>query len=185
MSKIGEKPIIVPELTQIEIINQSINVKGKEGQLLINIPNNIRVEKDNNSILIKRKTDNKKTKSLHGLIRSLINNAVIGVNNLWEKKLQIIGTGYRAKLQGDNLILEVGYSHPVVFNKVEGILLSVEGTDKICIRGINKQLVGQVANKIKSIKQPDPYKGKGIRYEGEKIKLKPGKKEKAVIATTK
>jgi len=162
-----------------------VSIKGKEGQLSIEIPKNIEVVKKNSLILIKRKSDDSKMKSLHGLVRSLIYNAILGVNKLWEKRLKVVGTGYRAKLQGDNLVLEVGYSHPVIFKKIEGISLLIEGTNKIIIKGVDKQLVGQVAYQITSIKKPDPYKGKGIQYEGEKIKLKPGKKEKAITATTK
>lgn len=183
MSKIGEKAIDVSESTQIEIKNHLVTVSGKEGKLSVNIPKDIEVARENNLILVKRKSDNNKTKSLHGLIRSLLYNAVTGVNKLWEKKLKVVGTGYRAKLQGENLVLEVGYSHSVIFKKVEGINLSVEGANKILIKGVDKQLVGQVAYQIRSIKKPDPYKGKGIQYEGEKIKLKPGKKEKVVSAT--
>lgn len=185
MSKIGEKPINIPELTQIEFKNKTVNIKGKEGELSINVPKNIEVIKENNLILVKRKSDDNKTKALHGLVRSLINNAVLGVNKLWEKKLKVVGTGFKAKLQQDNLILEVGYSHPVSFKKIEGINLSVEDANKIMVKGVDKQLVGQVAYQIRSIKKPDPYKGKGIQYEGEKIKLKPGKKEKTATTATK
>jgi len=182
MSKIGEKPITVPETTQVEINNHSVKVIGKEGSLSVSIPDKIEVVKQNNLILVKRKSDDKKTKGLHGLVRSLIFNAVCGVNKLWEKRLKVVGIGYRVKMQGENLVLQVGYSHPVVFKKVAGVSLAVEGSDNISVKGVDKQLVGQVAYQIKSIKKPDPYKGKGIRYEGEKIKLKPGKKEKAATA---
>ncbi len=183
MSKIGEKAIDVSESTQIKIENHLITVSGKEGELSVSIPRKIEVTRENNLIWVKRKSNDKKTKSLHGLVRSLIFNAVTGVNQLWEKKLKVVGTGYRVKLQEENIVLEVGYSHPVLFKKVEGIDISVEGTNKIIIKGIDKQLVGQVAYQIRIIKKPDPYKGKGIQYEGEKIKLKPGKKEKIVGGT--
>jgi large subunit ribosomal protein L6 len=180
MSKIGEKPINIPQSTHVEIKNQSVTVSGKEGQLSVAIPNKIIVTKKNDSIFVKRQSNDKKTRSLHGLTRSLINNAILGVNKLWEKRLKIIGTGYRGRLQGENLVLEVGFSHPTIFKKVNNIYLLVEGLNTIIVKGIDKQLVGEVAYKIKSIKRPDPYKGKGIRYEDEKIKLKPGKKIKTV-----
>lgn len=179
MSKIGEKPIVIPESTEVFVENNTVRIKGKLGELALNIlNNNILIAKENNTILVKRKSDDKKTKSLHGLIRSLINNAVLGVNKLWEKRLQIAGTGYRVKLQGEDLIFEVGYSHPIIFKKIKGITFSVEGVNKIVVKGIDKQLVGQTACRIKLIKKPDPYKGKGIRYENEQLKLKPGKKTK-------
>lgn len=185
MSKIGEKPIPILRNTQIIIEKDKVVVKGKEGEMKIDLPKSIKVIQEKEMILVKRERDDKKTKALHGLIRSLLNNAILGVNNLWQKRLKVVGTGYRAKMQGENLVLEVGFSHPVVFKKVAGIDLSVEEGDTIVIKGVDKQLVGQVAYQIKSIKKPDPYKGKGIRYEDEKIKLKPGKKVKAAGGTTK
>lgn len=179
MSKIGEKPVPILPNTQVIIEKDKVIIKGKEGEMKIDIPKSIKLFQEKETILVERERNDKKTKALHGLIRSLINNAILGVNNLWQKRLKVVGTGYRAKMQGENLVLEVGFSHPVIFKKVEGVSLSVEEGGTIVIKGVNKQLVGQVAYQIKSIKKPDPYKGKGIRYEGEKIKLKPGKKAKA------
>lgn len=178
MSRIGKKPIIIPSGTEIKIEEKTVVVKGKEGELKIPIPDKIIVQKEENMIYVKRESDQKKVKSLHGLVRSLINNAVIGVNKPWEKKLKVVGTGYRVRMEGENLVLNVGFSHPVIFQKVPGIKLSVEEGNVIVVRGIDKQLVGQVAYKIKAIKKPDPYKGKGIRYIDEQIKLRPGKKAK-------
>lgn len=182
MSKIGEKPIVIPEETEVFFENNTVRIKGREGELALNIPVDILIAKENKTVFLKRKSDDKKTKSLHGLIRSLINNAILGVNKLWEKRLQVVGTGYRVKLQGEDLIFTVGYSHQVVFKKIKGIIFKVEGDNKIAVFGIDKQLVGQTAHRIKLIKKPDPYKGKGIRYENEQLKLKPGKKTKTTGA---
>lgn len=179
MSKIGEKPILIPEGTEISVDGQKILVKGKEGEISYLLPSVIKIKKENNCLVLTRDSDEKKVKSLHGLWRTLINNAITGVNQKWEKKLKVVGTGYRAKMQGEDLVLEVGFTHPVVFKKIPGINLSVIEGNTISVKGVDKQLVGQVAFQIKSIKKPDPYKGKGIRYEGEVIKLKPGKKLKA------
>src|SRR3989344_5586731 len=128
------------------------------------------------------KKELKKVKALHGLYRTLISNAMQGVVTPWQKRLEIVGTGYNAKMQGEDLALKVGYSHPIVFKKVTGIKFQVDGNNIIIISGVDKQLVGQVAHQIKTNKKPDPYKGKGIRYEGERLKLKPGKKAKTAGA---
>lgn len=179
MSKIGEKPIQIFQGTEVSIKDQKIVIKGKEGELKFVLPLIIKVNKENNTIFLKRSSNAKNVKALHGLWRSIINNAISGVNKLWEKRLKVVGTGYRAKMQGEDLILEVGYSHPVIFHKPPGVSISVLEGNIISVKGTNKQLVGQVAFQIKMIKKPDPYKGKGIRYEEEVIKLKPGKKLKA------
>lgn len=182
MSKIGEKPVLILPETEVVIEKDRVLVKGKKGEMTIPLPQKIFVVKENNLLYVKRDGDDKKTKSLHGLIRSLINNAVLGVNTPWKKKLKVIGTGYRVRMEGENLVLEVGFSHPVIFKKVNGVNFSVEEGNTIIVEGVDKQLVGQVAYQIKLIKRPDPYKGKGIRYEGEIVKLKPGKKVKEVSA---
>lgn len=179
MSRVGNRPINIPEGTQVEIKNRTVIAKGKEGKLPVEIPNKIIVTEKDGQIFVKRQSDDRKTKALHGLTRTLIANAILGVNKPWEKKLKVVGTGYKVKPQGENLILEVGFSHPVIFKKREGVQLLVEGSDTIIVRGVDKQLVGQVAAQIRLIKKPDVYKGKGIRYQGEKIRLKPGKKAKA------
>lgn len=178
MSKIGIKPVTISPAVVIEIIDKSMKIKGKEGEIVLDIPRNLIVEKNKDVLLLKRKNDDKKTKSLHGLYRSLIANAVLGVEKPWQKKLEIVGTGFNVKLQGEDLVLKVGFSHPVVFKQQLGVKYSVEGNNKIIVSGVDKQFVGQVAYQIKKIKKPDAYKGKGIRNEGEKLKLKPGKKVK-------
>jgi large subunit ribosomal protein L6 len=139
---------------------------------------------ENNELIIKRSNEEKKTKSLHGLYRQLVYNGVSGVEKLWEKRLEVVGTGYNVKLQGEDLVFKLGYSHPVVFKKTPGVSYQVDGNTKVIVSGVDKQLVGQIAHKIILLKKPDVYKGKGIRYEGEKLRIKPGKKAKAAGATT-
>lgn len=179
MSKIGEKAIVIPPSVSILISENEVTVKGKEGQMTVSLPEALSAKLENNVLSVKRQSDIKKVRSWHGLFRTLINNAVIGVEKPWQKRLEIVGTGFNVKLQGEDLVFKVGYSHPVVFKKVAGLKFQTEGNNKIVVSGINKQLVGEVAFQIKIIKKPDPYKGKGIRYEGEMIKIKPGKKVKA------
>ncbi len=176
MSKIGEMPITLPEDVQVEIAGDICTIKGKEGELKITVPSNLKVTVEAQTISLVRKQEDKKTRSLHGLYRSLIANAIAGVQKPWEKRLEVVGTGYNVQLQGENLVLKVGYSHTVTFPQHAGIKFNVEDNNKISISGIDKQMVGQVAQQIKSIKKPDVYKGKGIKYEGEKLRIKPGKK---------
>lgn len=178
MSKIGNNPIQVPASVQVDIDKNKITLKGQNGELYFHIPNIIAVNKQGDKIFLKRKDDEKKTKSAHGLYRQLIFNAVKGVEEPWQKRLEIVGTGYNVKFQGEDLVFKIGYSHAVVFKKVANIKFSVEGNNKVIVLGIDKQLVGQVAHQIKILKRPDAYKGKGIRYAGEIVKLKPGKKVK-------
>lgn len=178
MSKVGSQPVEVLPNTEVIMTEGSVEIKGKEGALHISIPRTISVKREGETIIVKNKDENKRTRALHGLIRTLLNNAIIGVSKQWQKSLSVVGTGYRVKAQGEDLVFEVGYSHPVIFKKVEGTNFVVEDNNKVVISGVDKQVVGAVAFKIKSLKKPDPYKGKGIRYEGEVIKLKPGKKAK-------
>lgn len=180
MSRIGEKPIEFTNSTEIEIKEDLCLIKGKEGALSILIPSRIKVEKKDSQLLVRRESDDKKVKALHGLVRSLIKNAVLGVNKLWQRRLEVVGTGYRVKRQGENLFFEIGFSHPVKFEKVEEVNLEVKGANKVIVSGVDRQKVGEVAARIRRLKKPDPYKGKGIRYEGEKLKLKPGKKVKGL-----
>lgn len=179
MSKIGDTPVPISESTQVTISTSSIEVKGKEGTMTVAIPRFFTVTKEENRLIVAGSADDKKKRAIHGLVRSLLNNAVLGVNKKWEKRLEVHGTGYRVKAQGEDLVFEVGYSHSVVFKKMAGVDFVVEGANKVIVAGIDKQLVGEIAAKIHAIKKPDPYKGKGIRYEGEVLKLKPGKKAKA------
>lgn len=179
MSKIGQKPVPISANVQLNIANRNINVKGSKGELNIDVPDTLEIVKENDVLTVKRLNERKDTKSLHGLYRSLIANAVAGVDQAWTKRLEVVGTGYNVKMQGQDLAFKVGYSHIVVFKAVPGITYQVEGNNKVVISGADKQLVGQVAYQIKIIKKPDVYKGKGIRYEGEKVRIKAGKKAKA------
>jgi len=182
MSKIGSKQIAVPAGVTVTINNQEVIVKGKEGELKFQLPTELKIEQKDNNLLITRQGDFKKAKSLHGLYRQLVFNAVTGVEKPWEKRLEVVGTGFNVKLQGEDLIFKIGYSHPVIFKKVAGVKFKVEGNNKAVIQGADKQLVGEIAYQIKIIKKPDVYKGKGIKYEGEKLRIKAGKKAKAAGA---
>ncbi|MCA9372035.1 50S ribosomal protein L6 [Candidatus Woesebacteria bacterium] len=178
MSKVGQKPISIIEGTEITIDVDRVLVKGPKGELSYDIPRELDVQKQENTIIIARKRETKRHKSLHGLFRSLIANALHGVTKGWSKRLEIVGTGYNVKMQGKDLAFKLGFSHPVVFKEIEGLQYTTEGNNICMITGADKQLVGEIAQQIKMIRKPDPYKGKGIRYEGEYIKLKPGKKAK-------
>jgi len=175
MSRIGRKPIVVPQGVTVEIRNGEVAVAGLKGNLTIKIRPEVEVVEENNQILVKRKEESKLARSLHGLTRTLIANAIEGVTNGFSKTLQIVGTGYRASLEGETLVLAVGFSHLVKVLPPPGIKFEVEENVKIRVLGVDKALVGQVAAQIRKIHPPDPYKGKGIRYEGEEVKLKPGK----------
>ena len=179
MSKIGERPIEIPTEVQVAKTDKQILIKGKEGEIELTLPSSIEIEKENNILRVKTSKSDKKGRSLHGLYRSLLANAVSGVQKSWQKKLEVVGTGYNVKMKGEDLELKVGYSHSVIFPKTEGIKYQVEENNKITVLGANKQLVGQIAYQIKSIKKPDAYKGKGIKYENEILRIKPGKKAKA------
>ncbi len=175
MSRIGKKTIIIPSGVEVEIKNDVVSVKGPKGQLEREIRPEIKVEVIDNEIKVSIKKETKKSKAFWGLTRSLINNMVIGVSQGFEKKLQIEGVGYKVNQEQDNLVLNLGFSHPVKFKIPEEINSLIE-KNIITLSGIDKQLVTQTAAKIKKIKPPEPYKGKGIRYFGEVIKKKVGKK---------
>ena len=175
MSRIGKKPITIPEGVEIKIEDSEIRVKGPKGELKREIRPEIKVEIKEKEILVSPLKETKKTKAFWGLTRALINNMVKGVIEGYEKKLQIEGVGYKARVEGEYLILEVGFSHPVKIKQPEGINFSVE-KNIITVSGIDKELVGQVAAKIRKVRPPEPYKGKGIRYLGEQIRKKAGKK---------
>lgn len=179
MSRIGNQPIIIPDATTIVITGNKIDTKGPKGSLSIVSPSQIKVEVINKEIVFTRKGDNQKIKALHGLIRSLVQNAVTGVNQYWTKTLSLVGVGFRASTDGKKLTLIVGFSHPVVFIAPDGITFTVVGND-VTVTGADKQLVGETAARIRRIKKPEVYKGKGIRYKNELIHLKPGKAAKTV-----
>ncbi len=183
MSRIGKKPIPIPPGVDVKIEGDTVKVKGPKGELSQQIRPEVDVKIEDNQIIVTRKSDNKKARAFHGLYRSLINNMVIGVTSGFTKVLEIHGTGYRASIenvQGETCVVfkkgELGYSHPIYFAIPAGMEVSMEGRTKIILKGIDKSLVGLVAAKIRALRPPDPYKGKGIRYEGETIQLKVGKK---------
>jgi large subunit ribosomal protein L6 len=175
VSRVGKNPIVLPDTVQVKIAKNVFSVTGPKGSLSRWIDPDIKVEVKDGSIAVTRPTDNKNHRSLHGLYRSLLNNMVQGVASGFEKKLEIVGVGYKAEMMKDRLTVQVGYSHAIVFVPPEGIEIVVPNPTSITIRGIDKELVGQVAAKIRSFRPPEPYKGKGIKYAGEHIRRKAGK----------
>lgn len=175
MSRIGDAPISIPSNVTVEVMGSKVIVKGPLGELSMEYLPKVKVEVLDNQVIVKRKNEDKFSRSLHGLTRSLINNMVIGVEKGWEKKLELVGVGYRASMVGDKLNLAVGYSHPIEIPMPEGIKFNVTDNTKISIFGIDKIKVGQIAAKIRDVRKPEPYKGKGIRYAGEYIRRKAGK----------
>lgn len=175
MSRIGKLPILIPDGVEVKIDGQKITAKGPLGVEEVVVCPEITLEKEDNKIILKRANDERKSRSLHGLSRTLINNAVHGVKEGFVKRLEIQGVGYRANMQGTSLNLQLGYSHPVVVEPPQGIKIEVEANTKIAVKGTNKQLVGDVAADIRSKRPPEVYKGKGVRYEGEYIRRKAGK----------
>lgn len=175
MSKIGKTPIQVPSGVKIEVSDDQIKVSGPKGNLAAPNFAGIKVEVADNEVRVNRTHDNKQTRSYHGLVRSLINNHIIGVTQGYKIILKLVGTGYRVKKKGQGIELALGFSHPVEFAATQGVAFDIEGEDTIIVTGIDKQAVGQAAADIRACKPPEPYKGKGIRYEDEVVKIKPGK----------
>jgi large subunit ribosomal protein L6 len=176
MSRIGKLPITVPSGVDVTIDGRTITVKGPKGTLSHTVIAPITVERgDDGAVLVKRPDDERKTKAYHGLSRTLVNNLVEGVTKGYEKKLEIVGVGYRVALKGSNLEFALGFSHPVVVPAPEGITFAVESPTKFSVSGIDKQLVGETAANIRKIRKPEPYKGKGVRYAGENVRRKVGK----------
>jgi large subunit ribosomal protein L6 len=175
MSRIGRRPITIPEGVKLEIKDSLLCVEGPKGRLNCSISKRIILEIKDNQIFLKRLGDAKLDKSLHGLYRALINNMIKGVTVGFSKELEIIGTGFKAQVQGSNLNLQIGFSHPVNFSIPEGIKIETPKVTQIVIRGIDKELVSRVAARIRAVYPPEPYKGKGIRYAGEYVKKKIGK----------
>ena len=175
MSSIGKKPIAIPNGVEVMIENNVITVKGPKGTESVAYRDEVKVSVVENNIIVEPNSDDRKTGALHGLFRTLIANAVEGVSKGFEKKLEIVGVGYRANMDGSNLNLALGYSHPVVVVPPAGITISVEANTKITVAGTNKQSVGDVAAFIRGKRPPEVYKGKGVKYEGEYIRRKAGK----------
>ena len=174
MSRIGKKPVNIKDVTFTQD-GRKLTVKGKLGELTMSLPNNMEVEVQEDEVAVKRPNDQKQNRALHGLTRALLQNMVTGVTEGYSKTLDIVGVGYRAELKGKNLLLTIGYSHPIYFAPPDEITLEVPTTTQIVIKGIDKELVGLVAAKIRSFRKPEPYKGKGIKYSDEIIIKKAGK----------
>jgi len=185
MSRVGRKPIDLPKGVELKVDGMNITVKGPKGTLSRSLPEGISVSMDDSKVLVKRSNDENNVRSLHGLYRALISNMVTGVSLGFERKLELSGVGYRASKQGAKLVMQVGYSHPVMFDPPAGIEFRLEGQDKIIVSGADKELVGEIASSIKKSKEVEPYKLKGIKYFGEFIKKKAGKAAKAAGAGTK
>ena len=179
MSRIGQAPIPVPDGVGVSVIGRNVTVNGPRGELQRSLPEKIEVEQADGELVVKRSTEQREVRALHGLIRSLLNNMVIGVTEGFEKRLKISGVGYRASKQGSDLEVLVGFSHPVRKPAPDGVEFEVPTPTRITVKGIDKELVGQVAAEIRAIRKPEPYKAKGIRYEGERIRRKAGKAAKA------
>jgi large subunit ribosomal protein L6 len=182
MSRIGKQPIPIPKGVDIQIEGNLVRIKGPKGELTHQLPDAIKLQRENGTLYVKRENDERFARSQHGLQRTLIANMVKGVSEGFEKTLEIVGVGYRAQMEGKTLVLQVGYSHPVRIEPFPGITLAVEQDPQtratlIQVRGIDKQLVGQQAANIRAVRPPDPYKGKGLRYRGEVVRLKPGKQQ--------
>ena len=176
MSRIGKLPVTVPSGVEVTLDGRLVTVKGPKGTLSHTLAEPISAERsEDGAVVVKRPDDERKSRALHGLSRTLVNNLVVGVTSGYEKKLEIVGVGYRVALKGSDLEFALGYSHPVKVEAPEGITFAVETPTRFSVSGIDKQLVGEVAANIRKLRKPDPYKGKGVRYAGEKIRRKVGK----------
>ena len=176
MSRIGKQPVLVPAGVDVVIDGQSVSVQGPKGALELAVAEPISVARDDDgAILVSRPDDERRSRSLHGLSRTLVANLITGVTEGYTTKMEIFGVGYRVQQKGSNLEFALGYSHPVLIEAPEGITFAVESPTKFSVSGIDKQKVGQISSNIRRLRRPDPYKGKGVRYEGEQIRRKVGK----------
>ena len=178
MSRIGRLPIVIPTGVDVKVDGPAVTVKGPKGELSLTVASPIEVKLEENQVLVTRPDDERTSRSLHGLTRTLIANQILGVTEGYSKGLEIVGTGYRVAQRGSSVEFALGFSHPVVVEPPVGITLTVEGNNKITVAGIDKQAVGETAANIRKIKKPEPYKGKGIRYAGEVVRRKAGKSGK-------
>jgi large subunit ribosomal protein L6 len=175
MSRIGRLPIDIPAGVDVKIDGAAVTVKGPKGELSLSVASPIEVKIEENQVLVTRPDDERESRSLHGLTRTLINNNIIGVTQGYSKALEIVGTGYRVAQKGSSIEFALGFSHPVTVEAPSGITFAVEGNNRVTVTGIDKQLVGETAANVRKIKKPEPYKGKGIRYAGEVVRRKAGK----------
>ena len=179
MSRVGKMPIPLPQGVEVRIDGAHVTVKGPKGELSRDLDPEMRIEQSDGQVIVTRPTEQVRHRAMHGLTRSLVANMVTGVSDGFTKTLELQGVGYRAQMQGNDLVLAIGYSHPVNVPPPAGIEFEVEGTTKIVVKGINREHVGQVAADVRKIRPPEPYKGKGIRYSGEYVRRKAGKAGKA------
>lgn len=175
MSRIGKQPITVPAGVDVQVEGNNVRVKGPKGQLERQLHQDMIIKYEDGRLLVERPSDNKMHRGLHGLTRTLINNMVLGVTTGFHKNLELVGVGYRASKQGSKLVLAVGYSHPVEIEPEAGIEIEVPAPTKVSVKGLDKEKVGALAAVIRAVREPEPYKGKGIRYEGEIVRRKAGK----------
>ena len=180
MSKVGKKPIIIPENVTVDIdpTTNKVTIKGTKGVLTKTFDKRISIKVQENTIIVERNSDEKEVKKLHGLVRSLINNMIIGVSQGFVKRLELNGVGYKASINGNKLILNLGFTHPIVFEPLDGIEFNLPAETIIEVRGVDKETVGLMASKIRHARKPDPYKGKGVKYSDETIIRKAGKTSK-------
>jgi len=174
MSRIGKKPVPVGK-AKVAVNGQKINVEGPKGKLSLDVHPTITVKLEGSELVVSRPNDEKFSKALHGLTRSLLSNMIEGVTNGYKKTIEVQGVGYKAEQKGKNIVLSVGYAHPITKAIPSNVSVALEGTAKIHITGVDKQAVGQFAAELRQVRKPEPYKGKGLRYEGEVVKIKPGK----------
>ena len=175
MSRIGRLPIDIPGGVTVTVDNSVVTVKGPKGELVLTVASPIQVSVNDNQVVVTRPDDERLSRSLHGLTRTLINNQIIGVTEGYTKALEVVGTGYRVAAKGNSVEFALGYSHSITVDPPAGITFTVEGQNKLIVNGIDKQAVGEVAANIRKLRKPEPYKGKGIRYEGEHVRRKAGK----------
>ncbi|WP_231446057.1 50S ribosomal protein L6 [Brevibacterium zhoupengii] len=175
MSRIGKNPISVPNGVEVKIDGQDVAVKGPKGELSVTIAEPITVSLEDGVVTVARPNEERESRSLHGLSRTMINNMIVGVTEGYSKGLEIVGTGYRVQAKGSNLEFALGYSHSITVEPAEGISFTVDGQTKLAVHGIDKQLVGETAANIRKLRKPEPYKGKGVRYVGENVRRKVGK----------
>jgi large subunit ribosomal protein L6 len=175
MSRIGLKPIAVPANVEVTIDGAHVHVKGPRGTLERDLHPEMIIERQDGTLVVKRPTDERRHRALHGLTRTLLDNMVVGVTNGFRKELEISGVGYRAQMVGKALVLALGYSHPIRVTPPDGVTFAVEGQNRVAVVGIDKELVGQEAARIRSVRPVEPYKGKGVRYQGERVRRKAGK----------
>lgn len=175
MSRIGKRPISIPQKVTVTIEGQQVAVKGPKGELSRTLPNEVIVEQEGETLLVKRRDESRAARQRHGLSRTLVANMVEGVSQGFQRRLEIQGVGYRAQVQGRNLVLSVGYSHPVQIEPPDGVQMAVENNTNVVVSGIDKEIVGNIAARIRAVRPPEPYKGKGIRYAGEFVRRKAGK----------